>query len=71
MMDYVARLSDRLDCIERQLKNLQINNRPVIEVTIESTDADELITQMQKLYQHFSGGCNLKISAKLGEGNDN
>lgn len=67
MMDYVSKLSDRLECLERQLKNLQINNRPAIEVAIESTNCDELITQMQKLYQHFSGGCNLKITAKLGE----
>lgn len=63
------RIIPRLDCMAAQINKLEQHQKqlPQIEISIESTNCDELISQMQKIYQNFSGGCNLKISVSLKE----
>lgn len=58
----IENLSARISKLETTQKAV-----PQLEISIESTNCDDLISQIQKLYQNFSGGCNLKISVQLKE----
>lgn len=66
---FFQHLMPRLECIDAKIKKLETNQKvlPQLEISIESTNCDELITQLQKLYQNFSGGCNLNIKVNLKE----
>ena len=70
MNDFIfTQLLPKIDSLTEKVKRLEQNQKqvPALEVNIESTDCDNLISQIQKLYQNFSGGCNLKISVQLKE----
>lgn len=62
-------LLPKLESLNARLNKLEGTQKqfPTLEVTIESANCDELISQIQKLYQNFSGGMNLKISVQLKE----
>ena len=62
-------LVPKLENLSARISKLETNQKavPQLEITIESTDCDDLISQIQKLYQNFSGGTNLKISVTLKE----
>lgn len=66
---FFQNLLPRLECLTAQVKKLQENQKqfPHLEINIESTNCDELITNLQKIYSAFSGGTNLKISVNLKE----
>ena len=69
MYEYLFQnLMPRLESAEAQIRKLQCDKKsPEISVEIESTDVDALIMRLQKIYQNFSGSCNLKISVQLKE----
>ena len=55
--------------MDAKIKKLQENQKqiPTLEINIESTNCDELISNLQKIYSAFAGGTNLKISVNLKE----
>ena len=58
----------KIESIDTRLKNLESCRKalPQIDISIESTNTEDLISQIQKLMQTCAN-CNLKISVQLKE----
>ena len=69
MMEYLhSRILPRLDALEAETKKLELkfNTKSQIEIEIESSNVDELVAAMNKIYAGFSAA-NLTIKATLKE----
>ena len=66
---FFQHITPRLDYLDARLKKVEATQKalPLLEISIESANCDDLILQLQKLYQNFSGGCNLNIKVNLKE----
>ena len=67
MMEYLhANILPRLDALEAETKKLEtrFNTRPQIEITAETSNIDDLVSAMNKIYAGFSAS-NLTIKATL------
>lgn len=71
-MEYLhANILPRLDALEKQNQKLELkfNTKPQIEIAIESSNVDDLVSAMNKIYSNFSAA-NLTIKATLKEAAD-
>lgn len=67
MMNLLAEnVLPRLDALEAETKKLELkfNTKPQIDIEIESSNVDDLVAAMNKIYNSFSNS-NLQIKATL------
>lgn len=69
MMELIhGKILPRLDALEAETKKLELkfNTKPQIDIEIESSNVDDLVAAMNKIYSNFAAA-NLTIKATLKE----
>lgn len=69
MMELIhGKILPRLDALEAETKKLELkfNTKPQIDIAIESSNVDDLVAAMNKIYSNFAAA-NLTIKATLKE----